>query len=90
MKIFLKHAQETANICWAISTINVLFECVLLLHTCCIYMLFFQIKKKILFAQHCLLPTILSLHYTEELFPGLHRFLQLTVMLLKTNAIQTP
>ena len=70
MKIFLKHAQETANICWAInSTINVLFECVLPRYTCCIYMLFFQIKKKkSCLLQHCLLPTILSLHHTEELF----------------------
>ena len=31
-------------------------------------MLFFQIKKKICLLQHCLLPTILSLHYTEGHF----------------------
>lgn len=68
MKIFLKNARETANTCWAKrlmvgkrcnSTINVLFECVLPRYTCCIYMLFFQIKKKICLLQHCLL---LSLH----------------------------
>lgn len=88
MKIFLKNAQETANICWAINTtINVLFECVLPRYTCCIYMLFFQIKKKILFA-----PTLPSSHHTKSALyrgalPGLHRFSNWTVMLLKTNVI---
>lgn len=70
MKIFLKNAQETANTCWAKrlmvgkrcnSTINVLFECVLPHYTCCIYMLFFQIKKKNLFA-----PTLPSSHHTKS------------------------